>query len=117
MLDKYGRAAIARVVADFYGEVLQSPLLSPYFEEASVGQLVEHQSLFMAGVMGGPKVFTPDQIRQAHHHLHIDHRAFEEMLDLLETKLRQHGFADEDIDQVLERYRAMEDQVVAHRET
>lgn len=114
MIDRYGRVTIARMIAAFYADMLQSPQLGHYFHDVSVRGLVEHQAMFMETTMGGPPVYLDEQIRHAHHHLRISADDFEEMLRLLGERMRQSGIDPEDIDEVLAGYSRLEDEVVNH---
>jgi len=53
MLEKYGRGRLTQIVSSFYGDVLRSSRLAPYFADVSIAGLIEHQSRFLAMVMGG----------------------------------------------------------------
>lgn len=117
MIDRYGRVTIARMIAAFYADMLQSPQLGHYFHEVSVSGLVEHQAMFMETIMGGPTVFLDEQIRLAHHHLRISNDDFDEMLRLLDDRMRQFGVEGEDIEEVLTGYRRLQDDVVNPPET
>ena len=53
--EKYGGfAKISRIVAAFYDKVLDSPRLSPFFEGTSMKRQIDHQTKFIASLMGGP---------------------------------------------------------------
>ena len=97
LVDRYGRPLIARVVTDFYAAVLKSPRLNRYFETASVGALVEHQTNFMMAVMGGPSAFSDDHIRDTHKHLGVTTEDFDELIELLEKTMEAHGVAAEEL--------------------
>lgn len=116
MLDRYGRATVARVVAAFYADVLQSPRLGHYFNHVAMSGLVEHQSMFMAAVMGGPEAFDAGHINRVHANLGITNPDFEEMLGLLEARMLQAGIQRDDIQAVIEGYRHLEGDVVAAQE-
>ena len=113
ILERYGPARIAQVVSSFYGEVLQSPRLGPYFHDVPMRRLIDHQTMFMAMVLGGPQAFTADEIQIAHHQLRITRSDFDEMLRLLEAALLRFDVEDEHTRMVLAGYQALEEQVVA----
>jgi hypothetical protein len=55
MFERYGGfAKISKIVSDFYGRVLDSPIMGPYFEESDMKRLIDHQTKFIASIMGGP---------------------------------------------------------------
>ncbi|HEX9856225.1 MAG TPA: group 1 truncated hemoglobin [Acidimicrobiia bacterium] len=104
-LDGYGRHKVVQVVSSFYGDVLRSKELGPYFANVHIAGLVEHQALFMAMMMGGPASFTDEQIREVHANLGISDEHFEEMLRLLEQALLRYDVTVEDAADVVARYR------------
>jgi hemoglobin len=112
ILDRYGRVTIAKVVASFYSDVLDSPRLGHYFHHVEMSRLVDHQTSFMAAVMGGPHAFGADHIRNAHQGFHISRDDFEVMIELLESSLLEHRISRRDTDRVLDGYRALQPHVV-----
>jgi hemoglobin len=96
-----GAPALARLVFKFYDRVLASERLAPYFAHVDMTRLVEHQTKFIASVMGGPPSFTDTELRDAHAHLSISDAVFDEMTDLLETTLHEFGIDSTDIGQVM----------------
>ena len=113
ILDRFGRVELAQIVASFYSDVLRSPRLGPYFEDVSISALSEHQTQFLAAIMGGPLAHTAEQIRMAHRHLGITDDDFDEMLRLLESTLLDFGMEPHDAAQVIAGYRDLQPAVVA----
>ena len=112
MLEKYGRGRLAQIVSSFYGDVLRSSQLAPFFSDVSIAGLIEHQSRFLAMVMGGPPAHTGEELVAAHEDFGITNTDFDEMLRLLERSLGTFGIDPDDIAQVISRYREMEGFVV-----
>ncbi|MGH8872751.1 MAG: group I truncated hemoglobin [Acidimicrobiia bacterium] len=112
ILERYGRVRIAQIVAYFYRDVLRSSVLGHYFHDVSMSGLVDHQAQFMEAVMGGPAMFTNEQIAIAHRHLGVTDQDFDEMIRLLEMNLRRFEVTTEDADEVLAGYRALKGQIV-----
>ncbi len=103
IFDRYGGFAnISRVVTDFYGKMIDSPIAGPYFREADMRRLIDHQTKFIATVMGGPVSFTDDQLERVHARHGIDDAAFAETVGLLRETLEEHDFTDEDIHEVVD---------------
>lgn len=113
MIDKYGRALVHQVVSDFYGAVLRSERLAPYFEGVDVHGLMLHQAAFLAAVMGGPKRHSDRDIASAHHGLGVDPADFEEMIRLLRASLEKLDFDSEDIEVITDRYYEYKQSVVS----
>lgn len=113
MIDKYGRVRVRQVVSDFYGSVLRSGRLAPYFDGVDVHGLMEHQAAFLAAVMGGPIRHSSGDIANAHRGLGVNPGDFEEMIRLLRVSLEKSGFDPADVDLVLDRYHEYKDLVIA----
>lgn len=99
-----GMANISRIVLSHYDRVVAAPELAPYFARTDMRALIEHQSHFLASVLGGPTSYTDADLASVHSALRISDAAFERMLALLEDTLREHGIADDHIRYVLGHY-------------
>jgi hemoglobin len=103
IFDRYGGFAnVSRVVTTFYGKMIDSEIAGPYFREADMRRLIDHQTKFIATVMGGPISFSDDQLERAHARHGIDEAAFNETISLLREALEEHDFTDEDIREVID---------------
>lgn len=96
-----GFAVISRVVLAFYGRVLDSEVLGPYFDAVDMPALIDHQTKFIAYLTGGPASYSDEALRRAHAHHAIDRAAFDEMRRLLAETLDQHGFSAPDVEHVM----------------
>ncbi len=109
IFERYGGfAKISRVVSAFYDRVLDSPLLAPYFAGVDMRRQIDHQTKFMASVMGGPASYTREHLERVHHRLAITDEAFDMLVELLRETLEDFGFAEGDIATIY-------GNVVAHR--
>jgi hemoglobin len=114
--EKYGGFAhINRVVTDLYDKVLDSPILSPYFADVDMRRLIDHQTRFIATVMGGPASYSDDHLERVHRTRGITEESFAETVLLLQETLEEHSFEDEDIHLVLDRMRAYRYTIVSER--
>lgn len=95
-----GFASVRRIVAAFYDRVLDSEMLQGYFVDTDFSRLVDHQTKFIAAMMGGPASFPDEVIRRAHMGLGITPREFLEMADILRDTLLDHGVMPSDAEQV-----------------
>jgi hemoglobin len=95
-----GFAVVSRVVMAFYDKVLDSDVLGPYFDHVEMKRLIDHQTKFVAAIMGGPASVTDERLRHVHEHLGIDRAAFREMVRLMTETLDEFGFARDDVDQI-----------------
>lgn len=92
-----GFASVSKVVSAFYGKALDSALLSPYFAAVDMARVIDHQTKFIASLMGGPASYSNEELERIHSHLGIDEAEFQEMVDLLTETLEDFDFDDADI--------------------
>ena len=98
MFERYGGFAnVSRVVSAFYDKVIESRILAPYFADTDMKRLIDHQTKFIASLMGGPASYSNDELERVHAHLDIDERALQEMMSLLAETLEDFDFEDRDI--------------------
>lgn len=112
--DRYGGfSAVRKVVSSFYDRCLDSAVIGHRFESIDMARLIDHQSRFIAAVMGGPASYSDEHLRRIHHHLLISRDEFEEMASLLGETLEDHAFADADVAAVIQEIRSRRASVVA----
>ena len=100
--EKYGGfGGLYPIVNDFYLAVVQSELLADVFAQVDIAALVDHQTKFLAAVLGGPGDYEVDYLEQVHRHLSISDSQFDEVGRLLAEALQQHGVEAADIDAVM----------------
>jgi len=92
-----GFATVRRIVSEFYDRVLDSPRLAPYFAGVEMRRLIDHQTKFVASVMGGPASFSGDALRRVHQPLGITAEEFQELVDLMRETLEDFDFDEADI--------------------
>ena len=97
-----GFSTVSRVVMDFYECILDSDKVGDYFEDIEIPALVDHQTKFIASLLGGPASYTDEHIHVAHARLNIDAESFEEMKAILGDTLRDHGLGPEDVTKVVD---------------
>ena len=101
IFERYGGFAnVSRVVTSFYEKIISSPMTSPYFSNTDMKRLIDHQTKFIASMMGGPASYTNDHLERVHAELGITETAFLEAVDMLKETLEDFNFADDDILQV-----------------
>lgn len=102
IFERYGGfAAVSRIVGDFYDQALISPILSPFFVGVDTKTLIDHQTKFVASMMGGPASFSNEHLDRVHRHLGIDERAFQEMVELFRETLEDREMEEGDIAEVI----------------
>lgn len=98
VLERYGGFPfLSRVVMAFYDKALESDVLAPYFEDVDMKRLIDHQTKFVAFLMGGPASYTNDHLGRVHAHLGIDREAFETMIVAMQETLEDFDMDDGDI--------------------
>ena len=116
MFERYGGfASVSKVVSAFYDKMLDSPIVAPYFENSDMKRLLDHQTKFIASIMGGPASYTNEELERLHAHLDIDERAFNEMASLLSEALEDFDFDDRDIAIVADEIRSRSRYIIARR--
>lgn len=113
LYEKYGGfGTVSRIVMDFYDRLLDSDEVGPYFDNVDMKRLIDHQTKFVASLLGGPADFSDARLAQAHRHLDISNADFDEMKRLLNNTLSDHGMASDDCGAVLAEIEARRDQIV-----
>jgi hemoglobin len=98
-----GFSRVSKVVSSFYEKMLDSPVTSPYFTSTDMRTLIDHQTKFIAYLMGGPASYNNDHLERVHARLGITEAAFMEAVLLLKETLEDFDFEDQDIRTVEER--------------
>jgi hemoglobin len=100
--ERYGGLPfVTRFVLNFYDRALASIRLAPFFANTDMRRLVEHQAKFISRVMGGPTSYSNAALHEAHAHLDIDDRAFDEMIFLFKSTLEDSKIADTDVEAII----------------
>ena len=116
MFERYGGfASVSRVVMSFYDKILSSPLVGPYFADTDMKRLVDHQTKFVATLMGGPASYTNEHLERVHVDLGISEAAFSETMELMRETLEDHDFEGRDVDQVADEMMARKNFIVSRK--
>ena len=116
IFERYGGfSSVSRVVMSFYEKMLDSPDTAPYFRDIDMKRLIDHQTKFIAAMMGGPASYTNEHLDRVHSHLGITEDAFMESLVLMRETLEDYNFADEDSRAVENEMMSRKNYVVARR--
>lgn len=104
--------SVSRLISTFYGRVLDDPDLAGYFAGTDMARLIDHQTQFVAYVMGGPASFTDEHLARVHASHGITEAAFEEVVAILRESMEDHGMSETDIGSVIGAVRAKKPFVV-----
>ena len=99
--EKYGGfSAVSRIVMSFYELVLDSDIVGHHFDDIDMPRLIDHQTKFVSGIMGGPSQISDERLHVVHKHLNVTHAEFDEIVALMAQALEQHGVDEADIAEV-----------------
>jgi len=116
IFERYGGfAKVSRIVSSFYDKANESALLAPYFENIDMRRLIDHQTKFVAFLMGGPASFSNEELERVHSRLNINDREFDEMVALFKETLEDFDFEDTDIAAVQSELISRKRYIVARR--
>lgn len=105
LFEKYGGfSQVSRIVLSFYDRLLDNDEIGPFFDDVDMSRIVDHQTKFIASLLGGPAAYTDNQLRQLHSQLSVTDAHFDELEVVLSSTLADHGMADEDIDTVVSEF-------------
>ena len=103
MFERYGGfASVSKIVMAFYDKALDSDVIGDYFEDVDIKTLIDHQTKFIAQVMGGPANYSNEALQAVHAKHHIDQAAFDEMTTLLRETLEEFELDPADIDLIMD---------------
>lgn len=96
-----GFAQVSRIVLDFYDRIMEDDDLGPFFDDVDLARIVDHQTKFIAMLLGGPAYYNDEQIRRMHDHLVISEAHFDQLQALLAETLADHGMSGDDVAHVV----------------
>ncbi len=92
---------MSRIVSAFYDKVLDSENLAKFFVGIEMSRQIDHQTKFMASIMGGPASFTADHLERAHKDLKITTPDFDELAMLLKETFEDFKIAESNIADIM----------------
>ncbi|MEO9778179.1 MAG: group 1 truncated hemoglobin [Sedimentitalea sp.] len=98
LFEKYGGfKTVSRIIMTFYEMVLDSDQIGDHFDNIDMARLIDHQTKFIASLMGGPASISDDRLEAVHRHLKISHADFDEVVTILSEALSEHRISKDDI--------------------
>lgn len=94
------------ILADFYAEVFEDPVLAPYFRSSRQEHLIGQVYSFMRDIFTGQRLYFGMQPRPAHHWMVISAEVFDHREKLMTACLERHGLAPH----LIQRWRKLEEQ-------
>ena len=105
LFEKYGGfSKVSKIVLAFYDTLLDSDEIGPFFDDVDMGKMVDHQTKFIASLLGGPASYTDKQLSQLHAHLEISDAHFDELKVVLRDTLNDHSVETADVEIVLREF-------------
>ena len=102
LYEKYGGfSQVSKIVLSFYDTLLDNDEIGPFFDEVDMSKMVDHQTKFIASLLGGPASYTDNQLKQLHSHLDIKDSHFDELEIVLRETLVNHGVEPDDVEAVV----------------
>jgi hemoglobin len=104
LFEKYGGfSTISKIVSAFYDRVLAQESLANFFEDVNMERLMQHQTQFIAMVMGAPaNQYQGRALSTAHRGLNIKTEHFNLVAQILAEVLRESGVEEDDVRVMLE---------------
>ena len=114
LFEKYGGfASVYPIVNAFYDSVLDSEIVSYMFDDVDMEKLIEHQTLFISELMGGPGSYDDRQLIAAHRNLNITEEEWDEVVTILVSTLQDFSVDEEDINALAEQIMLKKPLIVA----
>lgn len=105
LYEKYGGfSQVSKIVLAFYDTLLDDDDIGPFFDDVDMARMVDHQTKFIASLLGGPAAYTDNQLRQLHSHLDINDKHYDVLEQVLRDTLTEHGVEPGDVDAVVEQF-------------
>ncbi len=102
LYERYGGfAKINKIVMDFYDLLLDDDDVGAYFDDIDMPRLIDHQTHFISGILGGPITIDDNRLKISHARLGITDAHLDRMKSLLHQTLTSHDLDEADIQTVL----------------
>ena len=113
LYDKYGGfSKVNHIVMAFYDVLLDSDEIGPYFDNVDMKRQIDHQTKFIAFLLGGPAHFEDDHLERVHEGLNITNAHFDELKVIFGDTLASSDFSPEDVEVVLGKIESYRNQVI-----
>lgn len=89
-----GLDALRKVHKIFYDKMFAHPWLKQFFVDHPQEIFENQQTTFMAGLMGGPKIYAGKTPKMAHQNILITDEMFEMRSEILSQSIKEAGISD-----------------------
>ena len=107
-----GWDAVDLLVRDWFGLILQHPVLNPAFEGKDHPRIMENLKFFLGRALGGPDSCQGEDIRQVHHAFKVTRDQFDAMVSLLNQALDRLNLGEETTQRVVAVFLPIKSQIV-----
>jgi hemoglobin len=107
-----GVDGVEQIVRVMYDRVLQDPELAPLFANADLERLRRMQFQFVAAALGGPVVYTGQELRKAHARVGVTDHAFAKFCGHLADAMDERCIGPNDVNAVMARLSMYKDPIV-----
>lgn len=107
-----GVEGVEHIVRLMYDRVLADPELKPIFAKANLERLRRMQFQFISAALGGPVVYSGQELGRAHAKVGVTDHAFARFCGHLADAMEERGVGDEDVNAVMARLSMYKDPVV-----
>ncbi|MBA6341022.1 group 1 truncated hemoglobin [Colwellia sp. MB02u-10] len=112
--EKYGGfATLYPLVGEFYDAVLASDIVAYIFEPIRMEALIEHQTKYLAAMMGGPGEYDDEKLKSAHSQFKITEIEWNEVVNIFIATLNNFKVEDDDINTLASLIAARKSLIVA----
>lgn len=113
LYEKYGGfSKVSRIVMALYDRLLEDDDVGPFFDDVDMPKLIDHQTKFVASLMGGPASFTDAHISAAHRKMTIRDDHFDKLKTLVSDTLAEFDVEDDDATRILQAFEDRRDILV-----
>ena len=92
-----GFTSVRKIVVSFYDRVLDDEKLAPIFAKSEMQTVIDHQTKFIAMLLGGPASYSDEEIKKIHDKLTISNEDFDGTKEHLIETLEDFDFSSEHI--------------------
>lgn len=96
-----GTSGIALTVDELYRELLDDPVVAPYFDGIDVPRVRRHMGEFLISALGGPQQYRGRDLSLAHTGLDVTDDAFDRTVAHLVGALERRGMSPEMVTHVV----------------
>jgi len=107
-----GMETLKKVHKIFYDKLFSHPWLKQFFVDHPQEIFENQQTTFMAGLMGGPKIYAGKTPKMAHQNIMVTDEMFELRSEILAQSIKEAGISDELCEEWLDADRQLKHAVV-----